>query len=339
MIVKEIKKYFFFFKLNTQYKVNIGQPNYTTKQIIMKKQISYCCVAILSLGLFFTACKKKDADDNSAQYKIQSDDQSRFTNETDAVANDVNTAVENSATTFGERPTNPLLPQICDATVVVDTVNAKITITYSGNNCSGSRTRAGVVVISYTRGARWRDAGTSYTVTYQNLKITRVSDGKSITINGAKTVTNVSGGRLRNLSAGSTITHTVKSTGMTITFDDGSQRSWQIAKQRTFTYDNGIVVSVTGIATQGNGIAEWGINRYGNAFTNAIIQPLTFKQSCQFRLVSGETKHVGPIVTIATTYGLDATGNAVATCPTGAYYFKSVWTGASGNSYTYIAPY
>jgi hypothetical protein len=310
----------------------------------MKKHFSYLSVAILSAAILFTSCKKdKTTTDDTTVYKVAADDQSRFSNETDAAANDANTAVENLGGTYnGDTPLTPMLPSICDASVAVDTVSIprKLTITYNGTNCAGNRTRTGVVTITFSPNFRWNQAGAQYVVNYQNLKITRVSDNKSITINGEKTITNVSGGRLRNLATrGSAIIHTVKSSGMNVTFDDGTVRSWQIARQRSFTYDGGIVLSITGIAPQGNGIAEWGTNRYGNTFTSAITQPLVIKQTCNFRLVSGQVTHTGLAVTSVTTFGLNAAGTAVTSCPDGTFYYKIVWTGVGGNSYTHIAAY
>jgi hypothetical protein len=317
----------------------------TPKILFMKMQFRYLSVAVLSAAILFTSCKKDKTStiDDTTEYKVQADDQSRFSNETDAAANDANTAVENIGGTYnGDTPLTPLLPSICDATVTVDTVSVprKLTITYNGNNCAGTRTRTGVVTVSFAPNFRWNQAGAQYTVKYENLKITRLSDNKSITINGEKTVTNVSGGRLRNLATrGSAIIHTIKSSNMNVTFDDGTTRTWQLARQRSFTYDGGIVLTITGIAPQGNGIAEWGTNRNGNTFSSAITQPLVIKQTCNFRLVSGQVTHTGLVVTVTTTFGLDAAGIAISACPSGSFYYKVVWTGIGGNSYTYIAPY
>jgi len=311
----------------------------------MKKQISHLMLATLSVGLFFSSCKKTEtvAADAITEFQVQSDDQARFTNETDAAVNDANAAIENLGGSYaGESPLSPQLPFTCDASVTVDTANNSktITITYSGANCFGNRTRTGVVVISFTPDFRWIRQGASYTVAFQNLKITRKSDGKYITINGNKTIKNVSGGKLRNLATRlSSIVHEVTSSAMSVTFDDGTMRNWQIAKRRTFTYNNGIVISVTGISALGGGIAEWGINRFDKSFTSAIIEPLVVKQSCDFRLVSGQIKHTGPVVTTITTFGLDATGVPVSVCPGGAFYYKVVWTGANGNAFTHIAAY
>lgn len=315
----------------------------------MKKQLTLMSVAILSAGLFFTSCKKEstttDNTDNAAQLQAQSDDESRFSNESDFADDDANAALETFGGSYaGMRPLTPL-PFRCDANVTVDTVSnpRTITITYNGDTCvGGRRSRTGSIVMSFAPGFRWAQAGAQYTITYQNLRITRLRDNKSITINGIKTITNVSGGRLIELATRTTpIVHTVKSDGMTVTFDDGSQRSWKVARQRAFTYNNGIVISVTGIAPAavGAGVATWGENRFGREFKNAIIEPLVVKQSCDFRLVSGKVQHTGFFVTSTTTFGLNAAGDAVTGCPDGPFYYKVVWTGRNGQTYTFIGPY
>jgi hypothetical protein len=313
----------------------------------MKKTISYLSViAFLSISLFFTSCKKNDATNSGttteAELKTQSDDQERFTSETDAVADDANAELENSGlSNVGETPQTPELPRVCDYTVAIDTTAATrtITVTYSGD-CLGNRKRSGTVVISFTPNFRWAQAGSSFTVTYQNLKITRNSDGKAITLNGSKTITNISGGKLRNLATrGSAIIHEISSSSMSVTFDNGSQRLWQIAKRRTFTYDNGIVIAISGVGTASAGLAEWGTNRFGKEFTNSILEPLVIKQSCDFRLVSGKTAHTVGDFSSSVTFGLDAAGMPVTSCPSGAFYYKAIWTGPNGTTYTVIAPY
>src|SRR5690606_23393363 len=119
----------------------------------------------------------------------------------------------------------------------------------------------------------------------------------SITINGTQTYTNVSGGLLINLPVLGTITHTITSSNMSVTFDNGSQRTWQVARQRVFTYNNGVVITVTGTHTDGSviGIAEWGTNRFGRSFITAITQPLVLKQDCSFRVGSGKVVHTTPM--------------------------------------------
>lgn len=296
----------------------------------------------LSFVIGFASCKK-DASSTSSndQLATQSEDQAQVTAEVDAVANDANVAVEASSI-FTGRFTGAQ-GTICDATV---TVNAQsdprtITITYDGTNCTGNRTRTGTVVISMAANTQWKNAGASITVTYQNLKITRTRDNKSITLNGSVTHTNVSGGLLINLATLGSITHAITSGGLTITFDNGSQRSWQVAKQRVFSYDGGVVITTTGTHSENglSGIAEWGTNRFGTAFTTAIQEPLVVRQSCDFRVTAGQVKHTVGATSATATFGLNAAGEPTACPGTGTYYLKVVWTGANGNSITVIRPY
>jgi hypothetical protein len=127
---------------------------------------------------------------------------------------------------------------------------------------------------------------------------------------------------------------------MTVTFDNNTQRSWQIAKQRTFTYNNGIVITTVGTHTDGSttGISEWGINRFGNIFVTAIVQPMVIRQDCDWRLVSGRVTHSRLAANVDVTFGLDSAGNPV-TCPSGPFYMKIVWTNANNVVRTYIVAY
>ncbi len=310
----------------------------------MKKQILLLSAMLLSLAVSFTACQKDKEETGASsetEAKTHADDDSRFSNEIDAVAGDANLMLESSAGFAGRGEQVQSL--ICDATVVVDTMSnpRTITITYLGTNCLGNRTRTGVVVLSMPQNVRWKDAGATITVTYQNLKITRVSDNKSITINGTKTITNQNGGLLFQLPTLNTITHLINSNGMTITFDNGAQRSWKVARKHVFTYNNGIVLSVSGNHSENgvNNIAEWGVNRYGGVFTSVTDAPIVIRQDCNFRITAGQVTHTTPNITASSTFGLDASGNPTACPGAGPYYLKLVWTGPGGNSHTIILPY
>lgn len=307
----------------------------------MKAKILSLAAIIFSFSFIFTACQKNPVNDAdySNESSVHSDDQSRFSGEMDAVADDAGAALD-ATPGFSGRGEQI---QICNATVVVDTLSnpRTITITYNGPNCLGNRTRTGVVVISMAQGVRWKNAGAIVNVNIQNLRITRVSDNKSITINGTHTYTNVSGGLLINLATLGTITHTITSSNMSVTFDNNAQRTWQVAKRRVFTYNNGIVITGTGMHSEGavTGIAEWGINRFGRTFTTAISQPLVVRQDCNFRLTSGRVDHATPVFNASVTFGLDSAGNPTSCPGLGSYYMKIIWTGPSGNPHTIIWPY
>lgn len=301
-------------------------------------------IAVLCLSFFIISCQKdtSNADDSTAEeIATNSDDQNRFAAESDAVADDANLMVEATSGIAGRGQEVQSL--ICDATVVVDTLTnpRTITITYNGSNCLGNRTRTGVVVLSMSQNVRWRDVGAIINVSFQNLKITRISDNKSITINGTQTYTNVNGGLLINLPNLTNITHTITSSNMSVTFDNTTQRSWQVARRRVFTYNNGVVLTIRGMHTDGNetNIAEWGTNRFGRAFSTSTVEPIVIRQDCSFRITSGTLKHITPLATATATFGLNAAGNPTSCPGAGNYYYKLVWTGSGGNTYSIILPY
>lgn len=310
----------------------------------MKKSLRLILAGSLALSVTFISCKKTDTDantDQTTELSTHSDDQARFSEENDAIANDANIAIENFAA-FQGRVENTL-GVICNATAVMDstTTDRRITVTYNGLNCWGTHFRTGVVVLTMPLGVRWVNQGAVLTVNVQNLQVTRLRDNKTITINGSYQAMNVTGGRLSQLSSLNNIVHELTSPGMTVTFDNGSQRSWRIAKRRTFTYSSGIVITTVGMHTDGNttGISEWGTNRFGNPFVTVITQPMVIRQDCAFRLVSGEVSHQRLAATVVVTFGLDAAGNPTSCPGLGVYYFKLVWTGANGIVRTLIWPY
>jgi outer membrane murein-binding lipoprotein Lpp len=308
----------------------------------MKKQFARLGLMVLSLSLVFASCKKESSGtDLTTEVSTQSDDQSQFSSDVDAVSNDVNLALETESG-FAARNTQTQT-LICNATVVVDTMNnpRTITVTYNGADCFGYTTRTGSIVISMPSNTRWRNPGAAVTVTYHQLHITRISDNKSITINGSHVITNVSGGLLVNLPTLQTITHTITSSHMSVKFDNNTERSWQVARQRVFTYSGGVVVTITGTHSEGGvtGIAEWGTNRFGSSFTSSIAQPLVIRQDCNLRLVSGKVAHKTSRINASATFGLDATGNPTACPGAGNYYLKIEWTGPAGNTQSRILPY
>ncbi len=308
----------------------------------MKARIFSYAASFCAAIFLLTSCQKdSDSADYMTESSAHSDDQNRFSGEVDAAANDINTVLE---VTPGFAGRGGDIQTICDATVAIDTLSnpRTITITFNGTNCLGTRTRTGVIVVSMAQGVRWKNAGAQLNVTFQNFKITRLSDNKSITINGTQTHTNVSGGLLINLAALNTITHTITSSNMSVTFDNGSQRNWQVARQRLFAYNGGnVTITVTGTHSQNgiSGIAEWGTNRFGNSFTTAITQPLVFKFDCSFRLGSGKVEHATALFNASVLFGLDAGGNPTGCPGVNPYYMKISWTGPGGNTRTAILPY
>jgi hypothetical protein len=307
----------------------------------MKTKLRFLPALTLALLITLQSCEKtsevKVEESDDKQLVAHSNDEAMLSGEMDAITNDANFPLETIVTGKSQDSL------VCSATLVYDTTGSekKVTITYIGADCTGFRTRSGVVKISIPAGVRWTDVGAEVTVTYENLKITRNSDKKSITINGSHKLINVGGGSLIQLLFGRpNITHAVTSNNMSITFDDASAVVWQVARQRVYTLANGGSITITGTHQEGTkqNIAEWGTDRFGRSFTTSITEPLIISGTCQYRLVSGQIKHEWPANTATVTFGLDAQGLPVS-CPSGSYYFKLAWTGTGGSSLTYIGVY
>jgi hypothetical protein len=353
-------------------KIKPGSLNPVLNEInvIMKASLASRLAVTLCIAAGFSlcSCKKENSSASTAtsneSLSAAGDDQAQVSDESDAITDDALTGLEgqanfsgadnSSVSLYGNTPVDQAVTTqgtgqfavhglICDATVTYDTSNNQriITIVYNGSNCRGNRTRTGTVIITLPYPHRWKDAGATATISIQQLKITRLRDGKSIVINGSKTFTNVSGGLLKNLATLGSITHTVTSDSLSITFDNGKQRGWHVAKQRVFTYNNGIVMTTTGTHSDGTDsqIAEWGTNRFGNAFKSLISAPKVFRQDCDFRLTAGQNTVKTDLGVSVITYGLDADGNPTGCPGTGNYYLKLVWTGVNGGTYTVIMPY
>jgi hypothetical protein len=307
----------------------------------MKKiYLVFVAVTFLAGTTLFNSCKKDEGDstDTATLNQEQSSDEqdvSATTNETD---DDINTIMSNTSlksTTVTNLPCNVTI----DSSLIA---NKKMTITFHGDNCKGTRTRTGSIETTLTNGSHWKDAGAVLTVKFNNLVITRKSTGKSITLNGTKTYTNITGGLVKNIGFEGTpsiITHTIASSDMKFTFPNGSERNWNIARIRTYTkVNNYLVVTTSGFGEAGGhtNLVTWGTNRRGVEFYTEINTPVVESEACDYNPSSGVKIHYLSARTVTVTYGVDMNGNAVTEgC---ADYYKASWDVVNGTK-TVIMPY
>jgi hypothetical protein len=321
-------------------------------------------------GLLFTACKKSTSDNNSSlpsdtELQTQFDDEARVFTESNAAFDDANTAMisQTSVTgaSFTEGPRSGVTVEggngalgdwvntICNATVTIDSTDnpRTITITYNGKTADSLRNRKGSVVISIAQGVHWSDAGAVVTVSFNNLAITRLSDSKTITLNGTHTYTNVSGGSLANINNNNSdsVIHTITSSNMSITFDNGTTRTWSVARKRIFLYNGPgtLIISQYGTYTDGTlqGVSEWGTDRYGNSFTAQITNPLWITEGCGWQVSQGTYVLTNAAGVTTVVFGLTSTGQGANSCPVAGsfYYLRLQWVGVHSNAYSIILPY
>jgi hypothetical protein len=290
-----------------------------------KKILAILIIAAFAINV--QSCKKDEKEpdttnqnDDTAAQSQQSSDESIQTNESEFAMNDVNSAIENSS--YGKTFV------IVGASIDSVTVDKKLIITYSGNNADESRKRAGQIIVQLTNGILWSDKNAVITVTFIGYKVTRNSTGKSITFNGMYTVTNAKGGLVRFLKPNEIITHKIAGS-MSISFDDGTQRSWTITRQReiglTITGSPYIILSGFGTKDNYTNVSVTGVNRAGNTFYSIITTPIIYSSACSWLPINGAIMHKGIAREITVTFGVDVNGNAVVapSCP---YGYKINWT-------------
>jgi len=299
--------------------------------------ISSIFIYTIVFSLLFS-CGRKDKetdkeDTSTTEQGVFGSDEAQYSEAMDQAASDAEDLFAGSS--FAGAKTTAVT--ICGATVDSTnfTTDKKITLTFDNTTpcINNTRKRNGQIAIQLTTGTKWNDVGAVLSITFTNYKVTRISDSKSITINGSKTITNVNGGLLRNLSAGS-IAHRIQATDMNITFDDGTSRTWSTDRTRTLTKSGSdYLATIEGNKSVGgySDVAVWGTNRYGNTFYTTIDTPVVLS-SCtsqgRWKAISGVKTHRGLVKDITITFGVNQDGTSNGTCA--AYGYKVNWEGVGG---------
>ena len=277
-------------------------------------------VVIAVIGFSFAGCKKeKDNTDTNSMQQL-SKDEVAIQAASDDMLNDVNTVLSGGSKKSLE--TFPCNVSVDSSSIVGDTII--YAITFNGLNCAGNRMRVGTATVKRSQLTHWYQAGTSVIVHLNHLVITKVYSNKSLTLDGTKIYTNVSGHVLAELGNGTvtSIVHRVSGT-IQATFDDGTTRIWNIARQRTFTgTPTSLIVTYDGYGSADgyNNLVIWGTNRNNEPFYTQLTQSVVTKESCGWDPESGVKIHqipgAGKSCTI--TFGYDnneqlVTGNNCAT--------------------------
>lgn len=259
-------------------------------------------LAIALTGIGLTSCQKdkleKGTNDPSTLNEMTADELAvdEATNES---MDDVEGVLGGNGGNGNFKSTDFMPP--CNSTLdSTENVNDTITIyiTYDGLSCNGRVYRTGQVEIRKRAGMPFSMEGASVNIRHINFTITKVASGKSMTINSNKTFTNVTGGHIFMLGHNGfdALVHRLQGT-ISITFDNGTTRTWSVARQRTYTGTRGnLLLTVDGFGTSGDytNLVTWGTNRHGEEFYTSINQSVVFKQTCGWDPVSGSKYHQIP---------------------------------------------
>ena len=224
-------------------------------------------IVLISIGLFFDACKKDDDNVNDMNQ----------TSQDDAFVEDAFDDLSNQANLY-ENGTLKSIVTYCTPTVTItpnvpDSFPRHIVIDF-GESCEGyyGRIRAGKIIIDQT--ARFNEEGAVRTFQLDSFYI----DGYHI--EGTRTVT--CDGR----NDDDFLQYTVQLVGGKVTTPDGlviereSQRvrEW-IAGEDTPLNRWDDEWRISGTAT--------GVNRFGYSYTAQVTTPLIFDMSCKWKIVQG----------------------------------------------------
>ncbi len=277
---------------------------------------------MLYAGITLTGCNKDNTEEpvNTNSLEQLSKDDDNITASSDDAENELNSLIA----TGGNLKSTEAIP--CNATLdSVVTANDTISmyVTYNGLSCNGKRLRTGNTIIKKAVGTHWVEPGASVKIIFIDYHVTKVSTGKSLTLNGYKIQTNVSGGHIGLLGNGyTTIVH--QSAGvMQATFDDNTTRTWNVARQKTFTgTPDSLFMAVDGFGTSGTytNLTTWGINRAGEQFYTQVNQSIIFKTTCGWVPCSGIQVYEIPSASKSATitYGYDDNNQLITNgdCPT-----------------------
>ncbi|HYG37113.1 MAG TPA: hypothetical protein VD908_00780 [Cytophagales bacterium] len=235
----------------------------------------------LAVTFIFYSCQKEEIDtqqipESSVQLSEDGNDQNEVTDEAVDIVMDAFENFDNLRKLENDTDScNNIVAQINSAN--------KITFTFMGDNCAHTRTRAGEIIAELISDVKWHEAGGTLEITFNDFKVTRKSDNKSITINGKYVAYNVSG-------IANPFIHTLHG-NMTVKFDNGSERDWIVSRRRTITLD-GNVVQVKVESDSVNFVTEMGVNREGMEFVTTIPDPIVV-QNCSvgpegYKFITGE---------------------------------------------------
>lgn len=277
--------------------------------------------AFFLLGLSLAACKKDDdtkAEEPNQQLVTQAEDNNELKSEGDQANTDVTDAMENYSTINGRMNTTKV---ICGCSI--DSIGEKtIRLAYDGTTPCGnpSRTRGGTITFQLVQGNRWSQQGAKLNITLNNYKVTRLSDQKSWTFNGTKTLTNVRGTNwLAFLARTDSLLYRERSSNMvcniakdnntaTVTYNIARTTTWKSVQATNRSFIQFAAMGDTTIDGLTN-VDTWGTGRFGSSFTNQFLERLLSDTYCQlWRPRGGKVQHKSPGGSITLTYGVNEQG-------------------------------
>jgi hypothetical protein len=309
-----------------------------------KNLVKLTFLMIAAVAFMLAGCSKdkttpKGTTDTESMQQL-TQDQNNVENASNQVISDANTVLGPGGLKVGGGP--------CNTTVTVGPVvndSISIDIEYHGRDCPEKFIRSGHIIVRKRYHEEWGTQGATVLLYLNNFTITKISNGKSLIMNGTKHYQNVSGHYLWELDSTMNITsieHKVWG-AITATFDDNTTRVWNLARQFVFTgklsnYTLAMTTDGFGSADGYDSLETWGTTRGGENFYTQITQSVVHKMACNWDPCSGIVIHQIPekSKSATITFGYDSNYNLITNgdCPT---YYRVDWV-VNGNSGTFFLP-
>ena len=280
-------------------------------------------ILILVMNIMInTGCKKDNSsstslqDPSSSSLQQLSQDDAQVQISDNQITNDVdNYLISDDDKSIGDH----IIPFSCDATVDTTSHGDTIVYTFVYNGFNGFHDfhRSGTVIIEKLKGVHWMDPGAFVMIKYVNLKIGHLFSGKTFTYNGMRMYKDVTGGIIKNLGSSLTSIEFQMVGSMQITFENGTTKTWNISRTKTWggTYPDQLTVTYTGNGYAGgyNNLSLWGADRNGETFYAQIITPIMYSESCHWYPIWGVFVYQVPGIpkSATVTYGYDSSHQLV----------------------------
>ena len=313
----------------------------------MKKKPGLLIAAFLLAAGILNSCKKESSENVllDQQARQFNDDSNSFKSESDQADNDINSSLQDIPA-FGRIAGIQTIP-VCGLSIDSSQIAQKILYLNFDSSAvclTPARKRSGQIKVQLTGGNYWRDAGAELTVTYINFRVVRLSTGRTITVNGVKTLTNLNGNNWPGFIAGTdTLRYRSRAFNLQVQFSSGPVATWNAAHTTSWLYAPSgpeVIFTVNGDTTLSSysHVASWGINRNGNNFITYYLQPAVSNSLCGFtRPESGELVHHLDSSDFTVKLGVDISGNHTgAGC---AYGYKVTWRYNGTNAGTIVIGY
>jgi hypothetical protein len=222
----------------------------------------------------------------------------------------------------------------CDATmsISIDTTFSAVFIHFDGSDCGGAYIRRGSIAMIVPGLVQWKNRDVETRLIFNNIEITRKSDGIKMTLSGSAAYANLTGGLLHTLSPGDSLSLLFEPDDLWLQFENYERKALLGGKRMTYKVANDLQITVEGVSEVNrlHNVIAHGEDKNGDMFVMSVEAPLIFSESCDYRLTGGQLSYEAVGMNGNVTFGVNEDGDP-SPCPGqgNPYYFEVDWQRAT----------